>query len=322
GLLQLARLVGVVKNERVQVAVAGVEYIGDAQSVFLGKLAHAGQNARQFLARNGTVHAIVVGRDAADGRESRLAARPEAQALLIRSGGAIGGAAVLRGYGAHALDQVIHLSHRAVQLHDEQGLDVEGIARVDEILRRVDGGAVHHFHAAGDDAGGYDVGHALAGLFAGREADQQGAGGLGLAQDADGDLGDHAEQTFRTGHESEEVVALWVQVLAAQPDDLAVHQHHLDAENIVGGKAVFQAVNAAGVLRDVAADGAGDLRGRVRRVIEAFMLHRLGDAQVGDTRLRDHNTVGIVDLEDAVELAHHEQDRILERQGAAGKRRA
>ena len=61
-------------------------------------------------------------------------------------------------------------------------------------------------------------------------------------------------------------------MLAAQADDLAVHQHQLDAQHVVGGQAVFQAMHAAGIFRHIAADGAGDLAGGIRRVIEARRL--------------------------------------------------
>ena len=101
----------------------------------------------------------------------------------------------------------------------------------------------------------------------------------GFLQDAHRHLGDDAEQPFRAGHDAEQVVAVGIEMLAAEADDLAGHQHHLEAEHVVGGQAVFQAVHAAGILRDVAADGAGDLRGRIGRVIEARVLDRLGDAR-------------------------------------------
>src|SRR3546814_10551746 len=76
-LLQLARLVGVVEDERMQVAVAGVKDVGDAQAVARAELAHALQHQRQARARDGAVHAVVVRRDAADRREGRLAPGPE-----------------------------------------------------------------------------------------------------------------------------------------------------------------------------------------------------------------------------------------------------
>jgi hypothetical protein len=64
-------------------------------------------------------------------------------------------------------------------------------------------------------------------------------------------------------------------MLAADAQDLAVDQHQFDAEHVVGGQAVFEAVHAAGILRDVAADRAGDLRGRIGRVVEALALDRV-----------------------------------------------
>ena len=47
---------------------------------------------------------------------------------------------------------------------------------------------------------------------------------------------------------------------AAEPHDLAAHQHQFAAEHVVAGDAVFETVHAAGILRHIAADGAGDLR--------------------------------------------------------------
>ena len=155
-----------------------------------------------------------------------------------------------------------------------------------------------------------------------READQHGARGLGLRQDAHGDLGDHAEQAFGAGHQAEQVVAVGVEVLAAEADDVAVGQHQLQAQHVVGGEAVFQAVHAARVLGDVAADGAGDLRGRVGRVVEARVLDRLGDAEVGHAGLGDDGAVLEVDVEDPVELAQAQHDAVGERQGAARERGA
>jgi len=61
GALQFAGLVGVEQDQRMQVAVAGMEDIGHAQSVFLGQLGGAPQHLGQGAARDGAVHAVVVG---------------------------------------------------------------------------------------------------------------------------------------------------------------------------------------------------------------------------------------------------------------------
>jgi len=50
-----------------------------------------------------------------------------------------------------------------------------------------------------------------------------------------------------------------VEIFAAEPEDLAGHQDDFDAEDIIGRETVFQTMHAAGILRYVAADRAGDL---------------------------------------------------------------
>ena len=170
------------------------------------------------------------------------------------------------------LDQVIDLGRRPVELDDQQRLDVERIAGVDELLGGVDRGPVHHLHAAGDDARADDARDAFAGVLGAREADQHRARGLRLLQEAHRHLGDDAEQPLRAGDDADQVVAAGVEMLAAEAQHLAGHQHHFEAEDVVGGHAVFQAMHAAGILRDVAADGAGDLRRRIGRVVEALGL--------------------------------------------------
>ena len=144
----------------------------------------------------------------------------------------------------------------------------------------------------------------------------------GFLQDAHRHLGDDAEQAFRAGDDAEQVVALGIEMLAADAQHLAGDQHDLAAEHVVGGHAVFQAMHAAGILRDVAADAAGDLRGRVGRVVEALVRHRLRDRQIGDARLDHGDAVLEIDLAHAVELAEAEQHAVGERQRAAGERGA
>ena len=124
------------------------------------------------------------------------------------------------------------------------------------------------------------------------------------------------EQALGTGQHAEQVVAAGIEVLAAEAHHLAVHEHDLEAQDVVGGDAVFQAVDAARVLGDVAADGAGDLARRVGRVVEAGVPDRLGDGEVGDARLDHGAAVSVIDVEDAVELRHAEHDAVGKRQRA------
>ena len=321
-LLQFPRLVGVVQDQRVQVAVPGVEYVGDAEAVLLGQGADALEHMGQLVARDGAVHAVIVRRDAPHRREGRLAAGPEFQAFLFVAADADVDGAAFPGDGLDPRDQVLHFGLGPVQLHDQQRLHVPGVAGVDEVLGGVDGGSVHHLHAAGNDAGADDGGDAIARRLVGGEPDEEGARAFGLLQDAHGDLGDDAQKPFRAGHQPEKVVGLAVQVLAAEADDLAADEDHLQTQEVVRRQAVFQAVHAARIGAHVAADGTGDLARRIGRVVEAPVLDGVGNAQVGDARLGDDDAVLVIDVEDPVELAEPHGDAVGERQGAPGEGRA
>ncbi len=77
----LAGFVGVVQDQRMQIAVAGVEHVGNPQIVFGREIADSRQRLRQRAARNGAVHAEIIRRYPPDCRECRLAAGPEQIAL-------------------------------------------------------------------------------------------------------------------------------------------------------------------------------------------------------------------------------------------------
>ena len=95
---QFAGLVGVIEDQRMQIAVAGVEDIGDAQAVLRRPSASCAAARRPiFLRGYRAVHAVIVGRQASDGREGGLAPGPEQQPLLLGLAGAAGGRAVARG---------------------------------------------------------------------------------------------------------------------------------------------------------------------------------------------------------------------------------
>jgi len=100
---------------------------------------------------------------------------------------------------------------------------------------------------------------------------------------------------------------------------VTVGQHDLRGKHVVGGEPVLEAVRAAGVLRDVAADRAHLLAGRVGRVVEAVRRGRLRDREVGDARLDDRPPVDRVDLQDLVEPGHADHHAVGDRQRAAGE---
>ncbi len=114
-----------------------------------------------------------------------------------------------------AADQFVDLDAGTVEFDDQQRLDVERIAGMDEGFGGVDRRLVHHLHAARNDAGADDPRDAFAGRLDLGETDHQRAGGLRLLQDPHRDLGDDAEQAFRPGDDAHQIVARGLRGLAA-----------------------------------------------------------------------------------------------------------
>ena len=137
--VQLIGLVGIVKDHRMQVSIAGMKHIGDAQVVLYRQLPDSRQRLRQFAARDGAVHAVIIGRDAADRRKRRLTAGPEQQPLLFGIRGAAGHRTALPRDLLDAIEQMVDFGARAIQLDDQERLDIERIAGMDEFLGGVDG---------------------------------------------------------------------------------------------------------------------------------------------------------------------------------------
>jgi hypothetical protein len=168
--------------------------------------------------------------------------------------------------------------------HEQDGGGVGGVAGVHEVLGGLDGRAVHHLQPAGMmPAAMMSATRRRPSRRRRRPPAAPGRAPAGAA--AHGDLdGDDAEHALGAGQQGQQVVAGGVQMLAAELDQLAVDGDHLDPSTL-WCQPVLQAVHAAGVLGHVAADGAGDLAGRVRGVVEAIVLDRLGDGEVAHARL-------------------------------------
>ena len=80
--------------------------------------------------------------------------------------------AMLAGDGDDGVEFGLHLGLRALDLDDEHGRGVAGVAGVGEILADLDRQPIHIFHGDGDDAGPDDGGDGGARLCGGREAEQ------------------------------------------------------------------------------------------------------------------------------------------------------
>src|SRR5690606_32323524 len=207
----------------------------------------------------------------------------------------------------------------AVQLTEQDGLGIHRITGTDEILGGTDRQVVHHLQPARDDAGGDDVAHRTPGFLYRIERGQQDLGYLRLGQQFDRDLGDDAEHALGAGEQSQQVEARAVQRVGAEHHALTFDGEDLDLEQVVYGQAVFQAMHAASVLGNVTADGTGDLRRRIGRVIQLVRRRSLGNRQVAHTGLNAGEATRRINFENLVEARHHQQDALLKRQRAAGQ---
>ena len=107
-----------------------------------------------------------------------------------------------------------------------------------------------------------------------------------------------------------------------EPGDAAVAEHDLEAEHVIGRDAVAEAVQAAGVRADVAADHRGRARGRVGRVAQAVPARLAVERGVREARLHERRALLEVELEDGLHLVERDHEAAARGHRRAGQRRA
>ena len=190
----------------------------------------------------------------------------------------------------------------AVHFDEEDGLRVAGKADLHVVLDEVDGHVVHEFQRTGQDVGGDDAGHGFGSLLHVVEHGHHGLGGLRRGHEFEDGAADHAEGAFGTHEQAAEVVA----GRALDGAGAAFHQLagvviEFEAHDVIFGDAVFQAAQAAGVFRNVAADGGDGLRTRIRGIEEALGSHGGGELGRHNAGLDDGEEVFFIDLDDLVQ---------------------
>jgi hypothetical protein len=146
---------------------------------------------------------------------------------------------------------------------------------------------IHHLQRGRDDPPADDAADGRAGCRHGGEDHEQRLDGLGHRDQAADDAGRHSERPLRADIEAGQVVAGVVERFATRLHDLAVRQHELQPERVVGGDAVPQRVRPAGVLADVPANGARLLAGWVGDIQKLLMGDGLGESEIHQARLDD-----------------------------------
>src|SRR5215207_334199 len=322
GLLGLSGYVVVVEDEGMQITVAGVEDVGDAHPTLLAEVGDLLEYLPEFGARdNGGLDVVVVG-DAAHRRERSLATLPEERPL-----GVVRGHPYLRGVVLLAdlqglFELALNLGLGTVELDDQDGPGL-GEARVDRGLDRLYAQGIHHLYGGRDNTRADYSRDRTASLLRVLECREQGSDRLGLAHDPQGDLGSYPQSTLGADERTEELVAGRVGGLAAADvDHRAVGEDDLGAHDVVRGEAVFEAVNAAAVLREVPANGGDDLARRVGGAVVAVVGRLLRDPDVDDAGLDDNPLVRDAHNEDLAHPGENDEDPRLYRQSPAGEPRA
>ncbi len=131
------------------------------------------------------------------------------------------------------------------------------------------------------------------------------------------DLGRDAEGALAAHEGPEQVVAGMLRRRPAEVHHLAAGEHDGGSHDVVDGEAVFQTVRTAGVLGDVAADGADLLRGGIGRVRKVERRTLAGHPQIDDARLDDDPGVVGVDRHDPPHARHDDEHALGDRQRAA-----
>ena len=226
---------------------------------------------------------------------------------------------------ADALDLggvLLHLLRDAVQLDEQHRPGARGVAGGDGRLGGLDRQPVHHLDRGREDPGGHDPRNRGACGIGRLEAGEERAYDLWHPDDPERHLGDDAERPLRSHDDAEQVHAVGVERLPAELDHLAVGQDDRRPGDVMGGEAVLQAVRAAGVLGDVAADRADLLARRIGGVEVAVRRDRARDVEVRDAGLHDHAPALDVDLEDCVHAGERDDDTACDRRGASREPRA
>ena len=151
------------EHERMEVAVAGVKDVGDAQPVRRRQCIDLLEHIAQARARDDAVLHVVARADPAHRGERGLARFPDQRSFDVVGRDADLGRAACGARVDDFTKRRIRLDGRPVELDDQRGAAV-GIPGVHRLLARHDREPIHHLDGGGCDARGDDSRHRLAGV--------------------------------------------------------------------------------------------------------------------------------------------------------------
>ena len=126
-------------------------------------------------------------------------------------------------------------------------------------------------------------------------------------------------RAFRADEDTAEIVS---RVSGTSPPSQTISpssSDDFDAEYMIGGDPVGERMRPAGIIRDIAADGAGGLAARVRRIKKPSLATALVTSSIDHAGFDDGDTVLQIDFQDSIQSRKREDDAALGGNGAAGK---
>ena len=317
-----AKTIGVIRvkhNQRMQIAITGMEHIGDLERVLIAHLANAPQHARQFAGWNGAIHAEVIGADAPDRAKGTFAAFPDGKALFRGLRNLQADRVKPRADILDARQQGILFRDAAFNFNDQHGFRIQRIAGMGKSLTSMDAGLVHEFQRHRNNAAADNGIHRGTRDFNGIEGCQHGARAFGTAQNTHGHFRHNPQLSFTARDQAQPIITRRVQISAANVQHLTFNGHEFHAEQVIRRHAVFQAMRTAGIHHHIAANHAGQLRRRIGRIEKPISLHRLGDADIRDASAHHRIAIRKIDFMNGVEPHETHDNRISQRQRTTGK---
>ena len=178
---------------------------------------------------------------------------------------------------------------------------------------------VHHLDRRRQYSRGDDLAHRAAGVMRGVKRGNQNLYPLRPLHQPQNNFGSNPQRAFRTNENPAQIVPRSVRRFAPEVHQRTVRQHHFQPAHMSGGKAIFQAVRAAGILSHVSADAADLLRRRIRRIEIVARGRRGGDVEIDDPRFHHHDPVFQIHFENSVHAVHADYHPALDRQRPAAQ---
>src|SRR4051812_22187198 len=314
----LRRIVGAVGDVGMQVAVSGMKDIADHHVVFLADATDGRQNLRQLRPRDHRILNYEVWSEASHRAKGFLPALPQLHSLGVIAGDFDLSGPAFQTDSADSLEVSDNAGFESIELDQQNCFCVARIPRrVDGIFHYADGGPVHELERRGYNSRRDDRRSDMRSLIYGCEVGEKCPYRLRLWRKADSDIEGEPKTSLGPDESSAQVVAISLTNRVPQLHDFTARQNHGEGKDVIERHAVLEAVRSAGVLRHVAADGAGGLAGRIRRIQQSVWRDIAVETEIDDPRLDGGAAILDIERDDFLQAMQAKDDDIVT-ESAAG----